>query len=241
MIRLFAVGLLLWGLGVGAGLGVTPAGAVVMPNDGAIHQTVRDVLGDADYQTDLPGGRTGGGGEVDPPKPLPQKGNLTFFQLPAEILGVVLRIAGLAGLVLLVVYMVREAPRLFGQARRELDHLATLEDDRLASGSSLAGAVGLVEADLLAERGYYGEAVRLLLLGCLEDLRRAFRLAHFASMTSREILVRVTLPEALRVALMTIVSAEELSQFGGRACNEAIWRTCRESYQQFSAGLGATA
>jgi hypothetical protein len=88
--------------------------------------------------------------------------------------------------------------------------------------------LALGEADRLARQGAHGEALHLLLLYCFNEMRRRFGLGLPPSLTSREILGLSVLPEIRRTGLSVIVSAVEVSHFGGRPVDEATYLSCRE-------------
>ena len=90
------------------------------------------------------------------------------------------------------------------------------------------------EADRLARKGKYGEAVHVLLLHCLDDLRLRLDIALAPSLTSREILERLHLTEGAKSALARIVTMAELNHFGGRAASEAAYQACRENYRRLA-------
>lgn len=99
--------------------------------------------------------------------------------------------------------------------------------------------IALTEADRLARQGAYGEALHLLLLYCLNEMRRRFGLGLPPSLTSREILGLSVLPEIRRVGLSVIVSAVEVSHFGGRAADETTYQLCRQRCEEVVLGGAA--
>jgi hypothetical protein len=99
--------------------------------------------------------------------------------------------------------------------------------------------VALAEADRLARRGAYGEALHLLLLYSLNELRRRFGLGLPPSLTSREVLGLPVLPEGRRAGLSDIVSAVEISHFGGRPVDEETYRSCRRRCEDIVLGGSA--
>ncbi len=91
----------------------------------------------------------------------------------------------------------------------------------------------LAEADALAARGAFAEAVHLLLGRSIEHLadRRPDLLRP--SSTARE-LVGADLPDPVRTPLARIVRAVELSLFGGTPLGEGDWGDCRRAYEAFA-------
>lgn len=91
------------------------------------------------------------------------------------------------------------------------------------------------EVERLAREGAFGEAVHLLLLHSLEELRRRSPYGRDPALTSREILTEAALAKDARASLAFIVSAVEVGHFGGQAINKAIYERCLESYRTFAA------
>jgi hypothetical protein len=91
----------------------------------------------------------------------------------------------------------------------------------------------LKEADALAERGLYAEAVHHLLFRSVEDLaRRRPRLVRPA-LTSRELATADAVPPAARDLFARIARLVERSLFGGRAVDAGDWSTARAAYADF--------
>ena len=165
------------------------------------------VLAAGDYQTALP---------TAPALP-------KVFQLPLGPLDLLLRIflyTALAVLVFLAIsWLVR---RLSGGAR----------DAELAEPAALAPPViPLDSAEALAAEGRFADAIHALLLETLQALSRAARLAP--SLTSREIVEHVPLPDRARAALEGLVLAVEVSRFGGAPAAEPEYRACLSRFHAF--------
>jgi len=92
----------------------------------------------------------------------------------------------------------------------------------------------LGDADELARRGQFGEAVHALLLRTLQELARRLPERLPPSLTSREILARVRLPDDARHALAALVGAVEVSHFGGVESAETDFQHCRSHFQRFA-------
>jgi hypothetical protein len=89
----------------------------------------------------------------------------------------------------------------------------------------------LDDADELAKKGRYGEAIRVLLLRTLAELAR--RVAVPASLTSREVLAQAPVPDRARDALRSLVVAVEISHFGGAVPGADDYRACAERFRAF--------
>jgi hypothetical protein len=96
-------------------------------------------------------------------------------------------------------------------------------------------------ADDLARAGRFAEAMHLLLLTSLADLRRRLDLRFADSLTSREIQRRVSLPERGKAAFGALVGAVELTHFGGRPVDEENYWACRSQYDLLTEALDEAA
>jgi hypothetical protein len=94
----------------------------------------------------------------------------------------------------------------------------------------------LTEAEALAERGAYDEAVHLLLMRSVEDIAiRRPDLLHPSS-TTREIGALHDLGERTRACFAAIGERVEASRFAGRPLGPEDWSASRTAYGEF-AGL----
>lgn len=182
-----------------------------------------------DYQTEMP-----------KEEPTPMIEPLVVPDLVKEIIRIVLITLLVVGGLLLLFFLLNALPALRdrfhrrGGGRDEIGAAAIVSDvDR----ERLELALG--EADRLARQGAYGEALHLLLLYCLNEMRRRFGFGLPPSLTSREILGLSTLPEIRRSGLSIIVSAVEVSHFGGRAADEEIYQLCRQRCEEVVLGSAA--
>jgi hypothetical protein len=108
-----------------------------------------------------------------------------------------------------------------------------------AASASDAATAAIVEqplddAEVLARAGRFGEAIHALLLRTLEELMRRLDRPLPRSRTSREILAETRLPDEARGALGHLVSAVEVSFFGGAEPGEDDYRTCVERFRRFA-------
>jgi hypothetical protein len=201
--------------------------AAAAPDGQAIDRAVEQVYGSGQYQTELPKERK---------LELPQIKPLQLPQMVIEVLRVLFWTLIVVGVGLLLFYLARVAPdawrRLRGEPRVASPVAATIT---LAAAEDVA-AGDLAEIDSLARAGRYAEAVHALLLHGLLLLRQQLGLQLAPSLTSREILHVPALPQLSRQALEVIIAAVELCHFGARPADEALYRRCRERYQQIAVG-----
>ena len=95
----------------------------------------------------------------------------------------------------------------------------------------------LGDADELAGRGAYAEAIHTLLLRTLQELVRTSAVRVAPAMTSREILARVPLQPAARDALAGLITAVEITHFGDEPASVADYQRCREQFHVFASAL----
>ena len=98
----------------------------------------------------------------------------------------------------------------------------------------------LGDADELAMRGEFAEAIHTLLLRTLQELVRSAAVRVAPAMTSREILARVPLLADARDALAGLINAVEITHFGDEPANVADYQRCRAQFNTFAAALRAS-
>lgn len=108
-------------------------------------------------------------------------------------------------------------------------------DDRPRDGPDRAVVERpLGDADELARQGRFGEAIHVLLLRTLQELARRLPERLPSSLTSREIVSRVRMPDDARSALSVLVGAVEVSHFGAATPGSAEFQQCRHHFQTFA-------
>jgi hypothetical protein len=135
-----------------------------------------------------------------------------------------------------VVYAFRDQlgrVRLLGRGRE-------WQADRHERSEDLPAAQGLaatVKADDLAGQGRFVEAMHLLLLLTLTDLRQRLGVEFADSLTSREILRHAQLSDPNRLLLQDIVARVEWCHFGGYPAALADYVACRQSFDALLASV----
>jgi hypothetical protein len=183
-----------------------------------IRQTVEGVYASGRYQTELP-----------QQQPQVEWEPLRIPDIVKELIRILFWMLLVVGGLLLLFYLISALPSLQQRLKRraaDRDSSSVGPMPKDADRERLDLALG--EADRLARQGAYGEALHLLLLYCLNEMRRRFGLLLPPSLTSREILGLSVLPEVRRTGLSVIVSAVEVSHFGGRPVDESTYLSCRE-------------
>ena len=98
----------------------------------------------------------------------------------------------------------------------------------------------LGDADELARRGDYAEAIHTLLLRTLQELVKSAAVRVAPAMTSREILARVPLLADAREALAGLITAVEITHFGDEPANAADYERCRQQFHVFATAFRAS-
>jgi hypothetical protein len=183
--------------------------------------------------------------EIPKPEPVePEPTSTTHWHIPNGVATALLLGAVGIGLALVLAALRKSIgwptrrfkPRR-SKARRPIADATILPLDEILDPLVASGA----DAEALARAGRYGEAMHLLLLRSLVELRARLGLAMADSLTSREILGRLTLPAAGRRALADLIDRVEWTEFGGRAASAETYQTSRSSFEAFVAALRSAA
>jgi hypothetical protein len=160
----------------------------------------------------------------------PEPGWLSL-DLPAIPLSDAILWIGLATFAGFMLYAARdELPRLiFGRSKRSQE--GGMEEIGSAGGGG-AAAASMATADELSSKGYYKEAMHVLLLRAIAEMRERLGMDFARSLTSREILRRSNLPEPGKVSLRDIIARVELSYFGHYPAAASDYAACRSSFQE---------
>ncbi len=224
------------------GLSLAPDSRAAILDTAAVREAAASVLADPGYQRDLPGPpapSAKGAPAVRPPslpdaRPPPAFGTIRPMSplLEQAIIWALIAIA--CGIALAVIVRLirgyRWRPRAPGQP--------TISDSAPPGGRPVAG---LAEADARAAAGDLAGAVRILLLAAIEVLGHRFGAATVPSLTAREVLRQMAVPEAPRQNLGVLVAAEESSRFAEQPPDVAAWQACRGRFLVLIGALeGAT-
>ncbi|TIQ27681.1 MAG: DUF4129 domain-containing protein [Mesorhizobium sp.] len=141
--------------------------------------------------------------------------------------------AVITGVAIIVILLVLEAKGVawrlpWRRARKEAE---AQEEWRPDAG---AAQILLSEADALAARGDYDEAVHLLLRRSVADI--ATRLPDFLrpSLTARDIAAASSIPSRPRAAFSEIARIVEAALFARRPVGAEGWRRARGAYERFA-------
>jgi hypothetical protein len=205
-------------LPVVAALLVALLAATASPVRAQTAERIRNAAADAirrlDLQTEL---------DADPDPELPR----FRIEVPEPLLWIVL-IGGVAALL----YHLRDVIPLWrfpGDDQWEVSGAA--------GGEAAAPAAVIGAADELARQGRFVEAMHVLLLQALAELRRRLDEPFADSLTSREILRRVPLSDRGRRSLRELVTRVEWTYFGDYPAVEADYAACRDSFDDLAQAL----
>lgn len=92
-------------------------------------------------------------------------------------------------------------------------------------------------ADDLARDGDFAGAMHMLLLQSVSELRRRLKVAIAASLTSREIWYRTSLPPEGKKVFGDIIGRVEISWFGSHQPDQEDYLACRRSFETLTSVL----
>ena len=197
-----------------AAVAVLSCGPLWAQSHDAVEKATKDTLRQLDLQLELPRG-------VEPIR--------ANFQLPQEVVWVALVCAAA-----LILYSFRDLIPLWGgQTANAWDTQAAESGEALLEQPTQA----LRAADELGRDGRFVEAMHMLLIQSLADIRQYLGEQFADSLTSREILRGVRLPIEGRASLHDIVSGVELTYFGGRPATADDYTACRHSFESLRLAL----
>lgn len=185
---------------------------------------VRQSIGRRDLQIDMPA-------EIAKPQ---HWLDWLKFDLSPETIRIMLWGAVILG-VLVTIWSLRDSLPIFSRSRR----IVAREAMHPTSSPSSRMEDAQIEADDLARQGHYGEAMHVLLLKSLAEIRTRLGVSFAASLTSREIVRRVQLPLTGRGALAAIVQSVERTYYGGRPASREDYAGCREEFDMLKRSLAA--
>jgi hypothetical protein len=143
---------------------------------------------------------------------------------------------GVILLAALFIYAFREylyIPALIRRGQADWDEENDINGAHVPSSAKEAE----LTADELAKQGAFTEAMHVLLLRAVAELRLRLNEHYTDSMTSREILGRARIPDNGRQAFQDIVARVEWSYFGAYPAELSDYQACRENFTRLISGL----
>jgi hypothetical protein len=156
------------------------------------------------------------------------------FHLPPDVIRLLLWGAVVVGTVV-IAWSLRDSLPVFSRSRK------IVAPEPAPSLPTRAGRMEEVqlEADDLARQGQYRQAMHLLLLNSLDEIRRQLGTGFAASLTSREILRRVQLSDIGRRSLTAIIRSVERTYFGDEEAGQIDYSDCRINFETLKHSLVA--
>lgn len=177
--------------------------------------------------------------EIPPPqfKPSPRSKNSPGgFSFAPELMQLLLYLAIAAAVAVIAVILFNA---LSGYKRKGPQTIQTADEKDEAPGTAaLRMEHAQMSADALARAGDFAEAMHILLLQSVTELRRRLGISIADALTSREILERLKISGLGKNALGDIVARVELTHFGGRLPNAEDYLACRSSFETLRESLG---
>ena len=198
--------------------GLASSPAAWPQSSGPAESAARDSIRSLDLQTELP--------QRQQRKSFP-------VQIPVEVVWLALIAA--AGMIL---YLLRDSLPFWRRSRDQWDDTSAETQANTTPGPIDA----LGAADQLSRYGRFVEAMHMLLLQSLAEIRQRLGVQFADSLTSREILRGTSLSPQGRAALREIVAAVEWTYFGGYPAEMRDYAACRRSFENLRRALegGAT-
>lgn len=116
-----------------------------------------------------------------------------------------------------------------------------VDESAPAAANTPSPGAALGAADDLAAHGRFVEAMHILLLHALAEIRLRLDEQFADSMTSREILRSKQLPDALRRPLRDVVNRVEWTYFGEHPAARDDYVACRSSFSALAQALAGSA
>jgi hypothetical protein len=158
------------------------------------------------------------------------------FHISPELIRFMLWGAVIVGIVV-IVWSLRDSLPVISRSRK----IIAPEQAPTAMAQSNRMDEAQLEADDLARQGHYGEAMHVLLLKSLNEIRRQLGISFAVSLTSREILRRVQLSDVGRQSLSAIIRSVELTYFGGEDAGRNDYSDCRSNFETLKRSLATVA
>ena len=164
-------------------------------------------------------------------QPMPEARPLSFSENMARVM----LWTGVAMLCVVMFLALRDNVWNASRSRR----IERPDDEKEAAPAAAAARMegAQMEADDLARQGSFAEAMHLLLLQSVTELRRRLDLSIAASLTSREILRTVRLNRQGHDAFADIIGRVELSYFGSHSPDKEEYEACRHSFETLTRAL----
>jgi hypothetical protein len=219
-------------------LTLCPLAATASADDASIASDVQEAYRGGDYQTSLPG--------ITEPLPQPEDvepvepADTTDLGWLGDAVAFVLKWLSVAGFAVAAGFVLIAAYRAW-QTMRLRPRRSDRDGDHGDPGSGFGGAPStqgrLADAEAMARRGAYAEAIHLLLLAVVEIMRQRADQTIAPAMTARELVRAATLGDDRRDDLAGLVATSERGHFGGRPADRPTFEQCRDQARRLVDGM----
>ena len=194
----------------------------------------QEIIRQHDIQAQMPGSTQVVSAEPSKPAPPPERPpeQKPLLVLPDWVVKTLLWVAILGG-VAIILWSLRDYVPAF--QRQRFTPPAAAPEETAAPERKLDAAQD--QADDLAGQGRFVEAMHVLLLQSLAEMRRRLHLTFADSLTSREILRESALPGPASAALTEIIQRVETTYFGRQPANAEDYRACRSDFDTLRKAL----
>jgi hypothetical protein len=165
-----------------------------------------------------------------------EKSKFPQFNLPSGVADTLLWLMVLTGAGV-VIWSMRDSLPMFDRSRK----ISGQQDEIGHRSHSNEMVQAQIEADDLASQGHYAEAMHLLLLQSLLELKKRLGLAFADSLTSREILRRANISDLAKKVLGNIIHTVEFTHFGEKSAGRDDYITCRDQFDFLKSALSGHA
>ena len=184
-----------------------------------------ETMAAANIQTSLP---------PPAPEPSPPEWLMTIFEALGRFFewsGPALKYAlWVLAALLLLYFAYRLVPGFAAWVDRLRQRREPHEVGAIGIAEATAARARLADAEALARAGRFAEAVHLLLYRSIDDIAARRPGLVRPALTARDIAGAEGLPGTARTAFARIARAVEVSLFGGRPVDAAVWEECRQAY-----------
>ncbi len=201
-------------------------------NDENIRRAAQEVLSNSSLQTTMPD-REAMPERSDPP---------TVPKWVAKTIGIIVIAGVIIGVLIILYLLVRSL-----MDRRLRGGGLTVKTEKEQTTAPVAPVKvkaldemplpALADAEKLAKEGFYTDAIHILLLLAIDDIRKRSQEILHPSLTGREIFGKVKLNTDVAAVVKYILQTSERAYFGQKKADEGDYRTCRDRYQQFQSAF----
>jgi hypothetical protein len=204
----------------------------------SVGREIESILSEQDYQQDWPAtppaDPSAGQSEWVAPPPTEEQFRFSWnHELDLAKFGEIAKVIGIVLLAIIAIFAIVQIVRRIRPTGPRERPAADETPEAVPVPRS-----ALEEIERLAQAGRLDEAIHLLLLRFIDDIRERTRTALQPALTSREILTGTSLPDDARARLADVVTSVEHSHFGGQPVSREAFERCLAGYRAFTTAGG---